>query len=158
VVIVSLPPHQILACSRQLLYLISHFGVLAPSPTANVFPLLVLRKLISFAVRFRREHTIPTHTCPFYNTHRETASHVRKCPRCNESHGGLRGSSSSSTTSHASMSREWTPISMLMDYVPCWPYSHYVIRLHDSIVHVVRELTTEAGAVKGRESHAEQHV
>jgi hypothetical protein len=43
---------------------------------------------------------------------------------------------------------ERTPISMLMNHIPCCPYSHYVMRLYYRIVHVVEELMAEAGMVK----------
>jgi hypothetical protein len=36
-------------------------------------------------------------------------------------------------------------------YIPPCPCSHNVIRLHDRLVHVVKEFMTEAGAVKGRD-------
>jgi hypothetical protein len=83
------------------------------------------------------------------------ASHVRKCPRCNESPSALRGPGSSSTTSSSSMSEEWTLISMLMDHIPRCPCSCYVIRLRDRIVRVLEEFMAEAGAVIGRDSRLE---
>jgi hypothetical protein len=79
------------------------------------------------------------------------ASHVRKCPRCNESLGALRVSGSSSTTSSDSMSGERTPISMIMDHIPRCSCSHYVIRLHNLIVDVLEEFMAESRAIEGRD-------
>jgi hypothetical protein len=79
------------------------------------------------------------------------ASHDRKCPRCNESPGALRGFGSFSTTSSSSMSGERTPISMLiMDHVPICPCPHYFIRLHDRIANIFKETTAEVGAIAWR--------
>jgi hypothetical protein len=49
---------------------------------------------------------------------RGRASHVRNYPGCNQSHSDIRGSSSSSTTSYASMSMERMHISTRMDHIP----------------------------------------
>jgi hypothetical protein len=81
----------------------------------------------------------------------ERASHVRKCPRCNEAPLKSRGSVFSSTISSTSMSDERSTIALLMDHIPRCPCSWYVIQLHDRIVHVLEEFMLEAGATKGRD-------
>jgi hypothetical protein len=78
------------------------------------------------------------------------ASHVRKCPRCNEAPPQACGFGSSSTVSGTSMLCERSTSTMLMDHIPRCPCSWYVIRLHDRVVHVLEEFMLEAGAAKGR--------
>jgi CheY-like chemotaxis protein len=80
----------------------------------------------------------------------ERASHVRKCPRCNEAPSKSRGYGSLSTVSGTSMSGERSSVAMLMDHIPRYPCSWYIIQLHDRIVHVLEEFMLEAGATKGR--------
>jgi hypothetical protein len=80
----------------------------------------------------------------------ERASHVRKCPRCNEAPSESRGSGSSSTVSGTSMSGECSTTAMLMDHIPRCPCSWYITQLHNRIVRVLEELMLEAGATKGR--------
>jgi hypothetical protein len=82
-------------------------------------------------------------------------SHVRKCLRCNESLEALRGSGSSSRISSPSMSGERTPISMLIDHIPRCLCSYYVVRLNDSIVHVLEKFMAEAGTIKGKDLRLE---
>jgi hypothetical protein len=81
----------------------------------------------------------------------ERASHVRKCPRCNEAPSEYRGSRSSSTVSGTSMSGERSSDAMLMDHIPMCPCFWYVIQLHDRILHVLEKFMLEAGATKGRD-------
>jgi hypothetical protein len=85
----------------------------------------------------------------------EHASHVRKCPRCNEAPLESRGSGSSSTVSGTSISDECSATAMLMDHIPRCPCSWYVIQLHDRIIHVLEQLMLEAGATKGRDLRLE---
>jgi hypothetical protein len=86
----------------------------------------------------------------------ECASHVRKCPRCNEAPSESRGYGSSSTVSGTFMSGErFTSSTMLMDHIPWCPHSWYVIQLHDRIVHVLEKLMLGAGATKGRDLRLE---
>jgi hypothetical protein len=85
----------------------------------------------------------------------ERASHVRKCPRCNEAPSESRGSSSSSTVSGIYMSGERSTTHMLMDHIPRCPCSWYIIQLHDRIVHVLEEFMLEYGATKGRDLRLE---
>jgi hypothetical protein len=80
----------------------------------------------------------------------ERASHVRKCPRCNEAPSKSRWHGSSSTVSGNSMSGERSTSALVMDHIPRCPFSWYVIQLHDQIVHVLDEFIREAGATKGR--------
>jgi hypothetical protein len=74
------------------------------------------------------------------------ASHVRKCPRCNEAPSKSRGSGSLSTVSGTYISGERSTTAMLMDHIPRCPCSWYVIQCHDRIVHVLEEFVLEAGA------------
>jgi hypothetical protein len=53
------------------------------------------------------------------------------------------------------MPGERTLTSMRMDHIPRCACSHYVIRLHDRIVHVLEEFMVEAGAIKGRDLRSE---
>jgi hypothetical protein len=53
----------------------------------------------------------------------ERASHVRKCPRCNEAPSESRGYGYSSTVSGISMSDERSTYAMLMDHIPQCPCS-----------------------------------
>jgi hypothetical protein len=85
----------------------------------------------------------------------ECASHVRKCPRCNEAPSESRGFGSSSTVSGTYMSGERSTTAILMDHIPWCPCSWYVIQLHDRIVHVLEEFMLEAGATKGRDLRLE---
>jgi hypothetical protein len=86
----------------------------------------------------------------------ERASHVRKCPRCNEAPSETRGYGSSSTVSGTSMSGERSTAAMLMDrHIPRCPCSWYIIQLHDRIVHVLEEFMLEVGATKGRDLRLE---
>jgi hypothetical protein len=85
----------------------------------------------------------------------ERASHVRKCPPCNEAPSESRGSGSSSAVSGTSMSGERSRATMLMDHNPRCPCSWYVIHLHDRIVQVLEEIMLEAGAAKGRDLRLE---
>jgi hypothetical protein len=80
----------------------------------------------------------------------ERASHVRKCPRCNEATSSeSRGSGSSSTVSGTSLSGERSTSAMFMDHIPRCPCSWYVIQLHHRIVRVLVEFKLEAGATNG---------
>jgi hypothetical protein len=79
----------------------------------------------------------------------ERASHVRKCPRCNEASSKSGRPGFSLTVSGTSMSGERSTFIMLMDHIFRCPCSWYVIQLHDRIVHVLEELILEAGAKKG---------
>jgi hypothetical protein len=83
----------------------------------------------------------------------ERASHVRKCPRCDEAPLESRGYGSSSTVSGTSMSGEHSTIAMLIDHIPRCPW--YIIQLHDRIVHMLEEFMLEAGATKGRDLRLE---
>jgi hypothetical protein len=47
------------------------------------------------------------------------------------------------------MSEKETPMCLLMDHIPRFPCSHYMIRLHYRIIYVLKELTAEARASKG---------
>jgi hypothetical protein len=53
------------------------------------------------------------------------------------------------------MSGERSTSAMLMDHIPRYPCSWYVLQLHDRIVHVLEELTLEARATKGRDLRLE---
>jgi hypothetical protein len=57
----------------------------------------------------------------------ERASHVRKCPRCNEAPLKSRWHGSSSTVSGTSMSGERSTVALVMDHIPRCPLSWYVI-------------------------------
>jgi hypothetical protein len=81
----------------------------------------------------------------------ERASHIRKCPRCNEAPSETRGYGSSSTVRGTSMSCERSTVAMLMDHIPRCPCSWCIIQLHDQIVQVLEDLVLEAGATKGRD-------
>jgi hypothetical protein len=89
----------------------------------------------------------------------ERASHVWKCPRCDEAPTKSCGYGSSSTTSGTSMSGERSTAAMLMDHIPMCPCSWYVIQLRDRIVHVLEAGLLRGGtcgwrsAVFGRELH-----
>jgi hypothetical protein len=84
------------------------------------------------------------------------ASHVRKCPRCNEAPLESRGPGSSPTVSGTSMSSERSTAAMLMEHIPRFPCSWYAIPLHDWIVHVLEAFMLEAGATtKGRDLRLE---
>jgi hypothetical protein len=48
------------------------------------------------------------------------------------------------------MSGERSTVAMLMDHIPRYPCSWYVIQLHDRAVHVLEQFMPEAGATKGR--------
>jgi hypothetical protein len=76
----------------------------------------------------------------------ERATHVRKCPPCNETSPQSRALGSSSTVSGTSMSGERSTAATLMDHIPRCPYSWYVIQLHDRVVHALEEVMMEAGA------------
>jgi hypothetical protein len=85
----------------------------------------------------------------------ERASHVRKCPRCNEAPSESPAYGSSSTVSCISMSSERSIAAMLIDRTPRCPCSWYVIQLHDRMVHMLEEFMLEAGATKGRDLRLE---
>jgi hypothetical protein len=85
----------------------------------------------------------------------ERASHVWKCPRCNEAPSESRGSRSSWTVSGTSISGERSTTDVLVDRIPRCPCSWYVIQLHDRIVHVLEDFMPEAGATKGRDLRLE---
>jgi hypothetical protein len=99
--------------------------------------------------------------CYTMGTHRvlgltaDRASHVRKCPRCNEAPSESRGSGSSSTVLGTSASGARSTIVMLMDHIPRCPCSWYVIHVHNRIDHVLQEFMLRAGATKGRELRLE---
>jgi hypothetical protein len=85
----------------------------------------------------------------------ERASHVRKCPRCNEAPQPYRGFGSFSTASGTSMSGERSTIAVLMNHIPMWMCSWYVIQLRDPAVHVQEEFMLEAGGTKARDFRLE---
>jgi hypothetical protein len=99
--------------------------------------------------------------CYMMATHRvlgltvERASHIRTCPQCNEAPSQSRGYGSSSTVSGTSMSGERSTTAMLMDHIPRYPCSWYVIQIHDRIIHVLEEFKLEAEATKGRDLRLE---
>jgi hypothetical protein len=53
------------------------------------------------------------------------------------------------------MSGERSTYAMLMNHIPRYPCSLYVIQLRDRMVHVLEELTLEAGASEGRDLRLE---
>jgi hypothetical protein len=81
---------------------------------------------------------------------RERASHVLKCPLCNETPPQCLGSGYSSTVSGTSMSGQRSTSAMLMDHNPRCPCSWCAIQPHDRVVHVLEELMLKAWAIKGR--------
>jgi hypothetical protein len=87
----------------------------------------------------------------------ERASHVRKCPRCNEAPPKSRGFEAPLTVSGNFLSGERSTYAMLMEHIPRCPFSWYVTQLHDRIVHVFEEFMLEAGATKGRDLRLEVH-
>jgi hypothetical protein len=87
----------------------------------------------------------------------ERASHVRKCPRCNEAPTNSRGSGSSSTVSVTFVSGERSKTAMLMDHIPQCQCSWYVIQLHGRAIRVLEECMLEAGAIKRRDLRLEVH-
>jgi hypothetical protein len=85
----------------------------------------------------------------------ERASHVQKCPRCNEAPPQSCGYGSSSMVSSTSRSGERSTIAMLMDQIPRYLRPWYAIYLHDRVAHVLDEFMLEAGAIKGRDVRLE---
>jgi hypothetical protein len=55
------------------------------------------------------------------------------------------------------MSGERSTTAILMNHIPCYPCSFYVIQFQDWIVHVLEEFMLEAGAAKGRDFRLEVH-
>jgi hypothetical protein len=57
------------------------------------------------------------------------------------------------------MSGERSTSTMLMDHTPRCPGSWYVIQFYDRVVHVLEEVTLEAGATKGHDLRSEvRHI